>query len=222
MSTYPLTTESRPHHFLADVRTDVRPSVSASALDILHQGVVLLNSSHRVVLVNRSAEAMVRQADGLRLEGQRLRFRDGAASARFERFVDAALSSGGNRSAESEWVLAVERPSGAAPYHVAVSALPSLSSQGSEGGAAVLIADPEAALRPGAGALRILFHLTCAEERLAIALLAGKTLEEFARDQSVSKETARAQLREVFAKTGVNRQSELIRILSCSAITARC
>ena len=198
---------------------DFRASVAASALDVLYQGVVLLSPSRRVVLVNRSAEALLNQSDGLRVEQQFLRFSDAEATERFDQFVHDALNA---KKDSGDRVVAVKRPSSAAPYHVVVSALPALSPDGPGGGVAVLIDDPEAVLRPGAGALRVLFRLTGAEERLAIALLAGKTLEEIARDHSISKETVRAQLREIFAKTGVNRQSELIRILSHTAITARC
>ena len=196
-------------------------TVSASALDILNQGMVLMGACGRVSMVNRAARALINQRDGLRLEGQRLRFSDAAANDRFDRLVDRAISGEPDRGTAGDWVVPVKRPSGCAPYHVVVSALSGFSPEGSPG-VAVLIDDPESVLRPGAGALRILFRLTVAEERVAVGLLAGKTLEEIARDQSVSKETVRAQLREIFAKTGVNRQSELMRILSHTAITARC
>ena len=200
---------------------EFRATVSASALDVLSQGMVLMGPSRRVSVVNRAARALLDQRDGLRLEGQRLRFTDFAANERFDSLVDRAISGEIVAGTEGDWVVAAKRPSGCAAYHVVVSALPASSFEGSDG-LAVLIDDPESVLRPGAGALRILFRLTCAEERVAIGLLAGKTLEEIARDQSISKETVRAQLREIFAKTGVNRQSELMRILAHTAITARC
>ncbi|MEO6260722.1 MAG: hypothetical protein ABIP63_10240, partial [Thermoanaerobaculia bacterium] len=128
---------------------------------------ILLSPSRRVVLVNRSAESLLNQSDGLRLEKQRLRFTDPAANERFDRYVCEALN-GTQSSPRGDWVLAVKRPSGAAPYQVVVSALPGLSSEETKGGFAVFIDDPAAVMRPGAGVLRILFHLTGAEERLAI------------------------------------------------------
>lgn len=207
----------RPQAFFPEFRD----TVSASALDVLNQGMVLMGPSRRVSVVNRAARALINQRDGLRLEGTRLRFSDAAANDRFDRLVDRAMRAEPDQGTEGDWVVPVKRPSGSAPYHVVVSALPAVSPEGSTG-VAVLIDDPESVLRPGAGALRVLFRLTVAEERVAVGLLAGKTLEEIARDQSISKETVRAQLREIFAKTGVNRQSELIRILSHTAITARC
>lgn len=206
----------RPHTPIHDFPA----TVSASALDLLYQGMVLLEPDRRVSVVNRSARALLNQADGITLERQRLCFRDHTANARFQQLVDRALAGDTHSGEDSEWVVAAKRPSGSAAYHVVVSPLPSVA--GRAAGVVVMIDDPESVLRPGTGALRVLFRLTAAQERLAIGLMAGKTLEEVAQDQLISKETVRAQLREIFAKTGVNRQSELMRLLSHTAITARC
>lgn len=71
---------------------------------------------------------------------------------------------------------------------------------------------------PNADLLRMLFDLTPAEARLARALLGGHSIAEAAARQGVREGTARVQLRGVFAKTGVSRQSELIRLLSGFAL----
>ena len=69
--------------------------------------------------------------------------------------------------------------------------------------------------RPGAGfpvdsrTLQSLFGLTPAESRLAAGLAAGQSLEDYAVAGGISPMTARAQLRTVFGKVGVHRQSEL-------------
>jgi DNA-binding CsgD family transcriptional regulator len=48
---------------------------------------------------------------------------------------------------------------------------------------------------------------------LAMLLTNGLTLDEAAAELSVSRNTARAHLRAVFAKTGVTRQSGLVRLI---------
>lgn len=58
-----------------------------------------------------------------------------------------------------------------------------------------------------------LFGLTPAEARLARALVAGATLETYARENDVKLPTVKKQLREVFAKTGVDRQAALVRTI---------
>ena len=58
------------------------------------------------------------------------------------------------------------------------------------------------------------FGLTPAETRLAARLKDGLTLKEAADELSVSVNTVRNQLRAVFDKMGLNRQSELVRALT--------
>ena len=58
------------------------------------------------------------------------------------------------------------------------------------------------------------FGLTAAEVRLAARLREGLTLKDAAADLGVSFNTVRNQLRAVFDKMGLNRQSDLVRALS--------
>ncbi|WP_173935145.1 response regulator transcription factor [Chelativorans sp. Marseille-P2723] len=57
------------------------------------------------------------------------------------------------------------------------------------------------------------FELTNAEARVALALTEGKTLAEIAEAFSVSRTTVAYHLRNIFQKTGVNRQTELVAVL---------
>jgi DNA-binding CsgD family transcriptional regulator len=58
-----------------------------------------------------------------------------------------------------------------------------------------------------------LFGLTRAEAALATQLSRGLPLQEAADALHISLHTARTQLKAIFAKTGVSRQAELIRLL---------
>jgi DNA-binding CsgD family transcriptional regulator len=62
--------------------------------------------------------------------------------------------------------------------------------------------------------LHDLYGLTPAETRLSIMLLQGATLSEIAEWASVSLNTVRTQLKSIFAKTGIKRQTDLVRKLS--------
>lgn len=66
---------------------------------------------------------------------------------------------------------------------------------------------------PAPELLQALFDLTPAEARVASLLIDGKSVESITRVQSVSVNTVRTQLKSVFAKTGVERQSELVSML---------
>jgi DNA-binding CsgD family transcriptional regulator len=59
-----------------------------------------------------------------------------------------------------------------------------------------------------------LFGLTAAEARIASGLVGGKELREVADEHGIGFETARSQLKAVFAKTETHRQSDLIAQLS--------
>ncbi|MEX2697355.1 helix-turn-helix transcriptional regulator [Rhizobium mongolense] len=58
------------------------------------------------------------------------------------------------------------------------------------------------------------FGLTNAESRLASLVASGQSLEDVAALLSISKETARNQLKAVFAKTKTHRQAELVAMLT--------
>lgn len=67
-------------------------------------------------------------------------------------------------------------------------------------------------------ALKALFDLTEAEARLASALVAGSTVEQYAQQRGVTVGTARYQLNQVLVKTGAHRQADLVRrVLGCAA-----
>jgi DNA-binding CsgD family transcriptional regulator len=59
-----------------------------------------------------------------------------------------------------------------------------------------------------------LFHLTSAEARLAVGLANGKSLDAVAKESSIKKHTARHELKSVFSKLSVHRQSELVGLLA--------
>jgi len=59
------------------------------------------------------------------------------------------------------------------------------------------------------------FGLTCAETRLTLALLHGETVDEYCARTVISRNTARTHMRAIFDKLGINKQTELIRLLSC-------
>lgn len=62
--------------------------------------------------------------------------------------------------------------------------------------------------------LMALFKLTAAEARLARAVASGEALDDYACSNDLCITTVRSQLRAAFAKTGVGRQQELVRLVS--------
>ena len=63
-----------------------------------------------------------------------------------------------------------------------------------------------------------LYDLTKAEQRLALEIVSGKSLNEIATNHNNSIHTLRTQLKTIFSKVGVNRQSELVSTLISSSL----
>lgn len=71
---------------------------------------------------------------------------------------------------------------------------------------------------PSAGMLQALFDLTKAEARVAKGIAEGHAPADLARTLGLSVDTVRTQLKSVFAKVGVSRQADLVRLLGGLAL----
>lgn len=81
-------------------------------------------------------------------------------------------------------------------------------------GAALMILRTEANEVPEAGArLTSMLKLTVAEAKLALALRSARDLEDAAAQVDVSWHTARSQIKALMQKTGVHKQTELLRLI---------
>src|SRR3954447_24601630 len=67
---------------------------------------------------------------------------------------------------------------------------------------------------PSERSLSRTFQLTAAEARLASSLAAGEGIDAASARLAIGRETARTQLRAIFAKTGTRGQTELTALLS--------
>ena len=84
---------------------------------------------------------------------------------------------------------------------------------------AILVVTPVGrAAVPSAAVVKALFDLTPGEARVACWIGKAKSIESLAAQLGVSRETVRVQLKAVLAKTGLNRQAELARLLSGLAL----
>ena len=78
----------------------------------------------------------------------------------------------------------------------------------------MILIDLERKDAPPEDSLRSIFKLTVAEMKLASRLAAGETVEQASEQLGIAKETARNQLKAVFRKTDVRRQSELVALFN--------
>lgn len=91
---------------------------------------------------------------------------------------------------------------------------PSLTDENPGALAIVLVTDPEHSPFPKQSLIQLTLGLSNSEARVALALINGASLVQVAEQIGVSHETARTHLKNVFAKSNTNRQSELVVLLN--------
>ena len=133
--------------------------------------------------------------------------------------IAQATQTGQGRGLHPGGALALSRPSMLRPLSVLVAPLGHKASvDGLDLGrtrpaAVVFVSDPEVRQETPAALLQRLYGLTPAEARLAEAMAGGGPLKAAAERLGIGRETARSQLKQVYAKTGTHRQAELVRLL---------
>jgi DNA-binding CsgD family transcriptional regulator len=188
-----------------------------AGIDALPTGFVLVDSHGKIVLMNQSAEAILRQNDGLSCRAQCLQISEQREAEKLRQAVVAATQMH-EISITAPHAIAVSRPSLLRPYFVLVFPLrmTNLSIGMQSPAALIFIADPEREQRPNRQVLRDLFGLTAAECRLAEVLSRGTSLREAAEQLGITDNTVHSHLQHIFDKTQTNRQVELLRILNGS------
>lgn len=167
-----------------------------------------------VLFMNATAAAIVRARDGLTVANGFLRAAGAANNRTLQEIIGRVLQSPPDALPHSGGALAVARPSGRTPF--ALRVMPSTTGEALRTGelpaALVLIADADRRGAPSEATLQSL-GFSPSEARIAQRLVQGRTLAEAARDLGIAHNTARAHLRNIFAKTRVRSQVDLVRML---------
>jgi DNA-binding CsgD family transcriptional regulator len=194
------------------------------AFDLLNVGLAVVNPAGHVLHLNQIAEEILKSRDGLYLT------RDGALTAvegdgsSITRLVSHSTKPElPDATGTNDTVLALPRPSGKRALTMVVRSLrgKSLKRHVTGPAAVVFILDPEMAISAADADLRQLYGLTLTEARLANLLLDGNNLDECGAKMGIRRTTVRMHLRNLFVKTGVQRQSELISLLFRSLVPVR-
>jgi DNA-binding CsgD family transcriptional regulator len=191
------------------------------ALDDLRVGAVLASAEGRLLLANAAAERILAGNRGLRVSGGRLHAETPAATGRLHRLIrDAAETAAGQGTAPGG-TLPLPRADGTA-LSVSVSPVPvSRSLLAPTPMAMLLLSEAGAASPPAADALERVYDLTPAQARLLRALIDGKRLADYAGEAGLSMNTVKSHLRQIFEKTGENRQADLIRRVLANPLLQR-
>lgn len=188
-----------------------------SAAQGLGLALVVLDRGLRIVSTNALAERLLHEGEGVQRRGDEIAF----SATADRRIVENLLTPGENpadgttegRGAPGVTRFRIDRPvhgdlvATARPLN-----LPAIHS--GTGALALFLARPAGKSAPDPQVLRDVLGLTMAEARLASVLNRGLSLVDAARQLGIAHNTAKVQLRSVFAKTGVNRQAQLVSLLA--------
>jgi DNA-binding CsgD family transcriptional regulator len=189
-------------------------AASRQALDRLSEGVLFVDVNGSITLANRSAENLFAAEAGLRQ-------RDGILEGNVHSdtlALHSLIAKCGERSAipSSGGNLSLSRGAGRSPLALMIAPilhpLPDWL-VGKKPVAVIFVNDAERTPKPASRQLIEQFGLTRAEASLAIEILNGDGIQAAADRLSITRATARTHLARVFDKTGVRRQTELVRLL---------
>ncbi len=183
----------------------------AAAVDALDVALIGLGHRRSIRFRNAAAEALLRAGDILVERNGSLVLRDAQAQVGLDRLLAAAAArslgtvAGGSLSVRS------------AGRGLLLTVLPAnrYAAMGAGSTTALLmIVDPEAQPRSRSHLLSQLFGLTPAENRVVMLLLEGLDPNAIAARTHTTPGTVRFQLKAVYQKLGVARQSQLVRLVS--------
>jgi len=195
----------------------LRSSYSAvlAALDYLRVGICISSATGHVIALNKAAERTLALDDGLQLSREkRLICADPGETARLMSALRDVCATAGAEGSTQEALLPVTRKSGKRSFIVEFAPLRDVTGEiGTDfSGAAIFLINPDDSTAVSTERLCRLFDLTVAEAHVARSMVDGLSAGEIADLRGTAEETVRSQFKTVYAKTGVRRRADLVRL----------
>jgi DNA-binding CsgD family transcriptional regulator len=201
-------------------RTRHERSHYASAMDRLEVATIILDETGRVIHTSPLAESLLNERDGIFMMQDFLALSSHEGSRRFKEMVKRSLDARREGRPMVADVMRIHRGGGRADLTVVVrpsSGRPNQSGPYLMSSVAVFLSVESigdfAHEDLPSGTIQKLFGLTPKEAALALRLAGGRTLQEAAEELGITQSTARAHLRSIFSKTGLDRQTKLVRAI---------
>jgi DNA-binding CsgD family transcriptional regulator/PAS domain-containing protein len=192
-------------------RMEARRALYEGVMDQIATGMMLLDEGGNVLQMNRAAQKIIDDG-GLSIIDGKLHIEDEDAAVELRRLIHEAGASEERRKPSVMAALRVQNGAGAPSLSLLVRPLP--AGAGGDAGspiATVFLSRPEERHSIPPEIIQQLFGLTKTESSVTSLLAQGIGVEEIASRLGVSVYTVRTHIRSVFKKTGVSKQTELIR-----------
>ena len=201
------------HHLFG--RHIIEQTPELTVMDSLNFGVVFLDELGRPGSYNRVAEKISERGDGLRLSSGGLLARDGQSQSRLDALIRSCRGGHSHGEEPSGGWVSITREHTGEDYSALIIPMPEVNEINlfSHPRILVLVSDPAGGREDIGCALQYLYGLTDGEVSVCLALAAGQDTSSIADELSVSREAIRFHLKNIYSKTRVKRQGELIRLL---------
>lgn len=183
------------------------------ALDALRCGVLLIDERGAVRHANRAAGAMLTQGRLLTSSRGRIEGCQPDAARRLREALREVTHSPATPGRAGIAIPLAEPGETPVFAHVVPLGLGDPAVRLEPGANAAIFVSAASDDRQAAEMIAVSFGLTPGEQRVLDALLEGRTLVDAARELGVAATTARTHLKHIFLKTGVSRQSDLMRLI---------
>lgn len=188
----------------------IERNVFADALNQMMLGSFIVDAGGRLTASNRIARDAFEDMEALSLEDGIFKIRDQRLNKQFYEVL-ASIDDNSYGAVSRTLKLGDEVGLTLRPIRAEDRSNYPLHSQ-----AVVFLSDPKGVQDIPTATLRDLFGLTETEAKVAVMLTNGLTIDEVAEDMGVSKNTAKTHAKNIYDKTGVNRQIKLIQLISNS------
>lgn len=196
-----------------------------ASFDRLNFGVVLLNERMQVLHLNRAGHAVISRSDGIVITANRQLESHPAARQpqTLSRWLTRLRDTPALEQGHFLEGCRVVRTEGKRHYSIQCAAVSAASAWTAEDEAVryvVFIIDPSVLQLPSVARLVELFGLTQAQARVAREFSIGGSYKEVARRLGISVETVRSHIKDIYPKTRVKRQADLVRLILSLAESA--
>lgn len=194
---------------------ELSESVMDEFIGHLPVGFLLVGDTGCILRMNREAERILQEQDGLSQRQRKLLAHWRPDDQQLQFLQRQALKTTFGNGVAPGGVLAVQRPSGKPSYTVMVSPVDTSGQLFETHRAAVVVLICDPARRPAVqpDLMKKLFGLTKAESLVAVCLMEGKDPAEIAEELHISKHTVRDHLKRLYSKTYTSSRAALVQLL---------
>jgi DNA-binding CsgD family transcriptional regulator/PAS domain-containing protein len=189
--------------------------IAMEALDVMPMGIILLSGTGGVIGANQTARKIIDTGEVLSIADGGLWVDWGWRKLRFRDLISGDGGRDRKNRAEEVPAFSVPRAPGQKPLSVLVVPVREENEPEVEGKpvAIVFVGDPDRPVEIDPAQICQIYGLSRAESRVVALLARGYRLDQVAEALGVAYETVRKHLKQVFGKTGTDRQAELVRLL---------